>query len=93
MDDGKLLSVQLLEATDYFFARKLATAFPFVLIGTDQDIIHGKNTLRDAVVIYDGKAAHLANRHGAERGVNFVVWFASEDGSCGNLPDGQISRE
>jgi hypothetical protein len=65
VDDGKLLAVHLLEAPDDFFRGKFATASPFVLIGVEQNVVHGKNALRDTVAVYNGQTMHLVLGHDA----------------------------
>ena len=56
---------------------ELAAAFPFVLVGMEQNVVHGQNSLRNALVIGDDRQfAHLVVRHDAERFVILVFRLA-----------------
>src|SRR6476661_10630779 len=57
------------------------------------DVIHGKDTLRYAFFAYDRKAPHLLFGHSMQGFMNFIVRPAREYVLCGDLSDGEFSRQ
>jgi hypothetical protein len=58
----------------------------------EQDVIHGKNALRNTVAVYDRQTMNLVIGHGPERLVNFVVRPARENGNRCNFSDSEITN-
>jgi hypothetical protein len=57
------------------------------------DVVHGEKALGYAFFVHDWKAPHLLFGHGEEGFMNFIIGFAREYPLCGDLSDGDLSRQ
>src|SRR6266700_389303 len=90
---GRLLAVEPFQRPDDFLGRELAATLPLIQISVSDDIVHGKDSLRYAFLVHDGKPAHLFVRHALQGFVDFVLRFAGDYVRCGDLSDRKLSRQ